>query len=116
MGAQCLSPWPTGNSQHEIIWWKVIKPHVPGNLQYERVVFKVYNYVVFTKDLSSSVSLKAGILLVLEILEMNTKMSKFYKLSFNTSVCVCVRAHACACMHAGTCTRVFSGSLLSESL
>ena len=47
-------------------------PNIPENFQHERAVLKVYNYVVLTKDLSSSVTLNAGILL---ILEMNTNMS-----------------------------------------
>ena len=40
-------------------------PHVPEDLQYEKAALKLC-YVVFTKDLSSSVSWNGELLLILE--------------------------------------------------
>lgn len=42
-------------------------PNIPENLQYERAVLKVYKYVVSTKDISWSVSLDGGFLLISEM-------------------------------------------------
>ena len=70
-------------------------PNIPENFQHERAVLKVYNYVVLTKDLSSSVTLNAGILLFWKwILIWANAVS-----CHSTLVCVCMCVRVCVSVH-----------------